>query len=203
MPLQLDGINLEQLLGKLHLLDIRQRILIAFGVFFLLMLGFYLVSWKGQIEELAQNDTDIQDRHTRLASKSNLLLERLAVERELAGLEKRLPMLKQSLPTDEDLANLLEDINALIRDQNLQLAEFSPGEPKALEVMKQVPVSLSVSGHGPTIALVPLKVADLSRQVTFAKLEVTEQGEGERWRMTGELHAFAQLHPQVAPGGPQ
>lgn len=201
MGLQIDGVELDQVFKRLHVLTVRQRVAIASGLGVMLMLIFYFTFWQVQMESLGINDANIRDRHARLTVQSNTLLERVTVDAQLAVLEARLPVLKQALPSDKDLAALLDDINRLIRLKELDLVEFRPDEAVDLEVMKRVPVKVNVAGLGNTLAKLPVNIADLSRQITFAKFEATSQDGGQRWRMVGELHAFAQLNTQAAPGG--
>uniref|UniRef100_UPI0039B3F9E0 type 4a pilus biogenesis protein PilO n=1 Tax=Vibrio vulnificus TaxID=672 RepID=UPI0039B3F9E0 len=83
-----------------------------------------------------QLDTNIQESLARLDTQSRLLLDRPAIEAELAQLEVQLPLLKMALPSERELASLLERINEVILDHGLKLAEFTPKEPLSREVMR-------------------------------------------------------------------
>ncbi|HEX4878339.1 MAG TPA: type 4a pilus biogenesis protein PilO [Limnobacter sp.] len=200
MALQLDEVNLASLSRRLHLLTASQRMAIAGCMCLLLVVAFFLAFWQGSLQILTANQSEIQAHHERLNAQSKLLLGQAEIEQELAQLEARLPVLKQALPSDRELASLLDKMNAMIRSQGLNLTNFTPGESKSLEVMRQVPVALSLSGDGSAMAKVPLHVAGLSRQVTLSKFEMAEQSSTGRWSMTGELHAFAQLEPTEVQG---
>ncbi|MCE2745159.1 MAG: type 4a pilus biogenesis protein PilO [Burkholderiales bacterium] len=140
-----------------------------------------------------QLDANIQESLTRLDTQSKLLLDRSEIEAELAQLEVQLPLLKMALPTERELASLLGRINDLILDHNIKLAEFTPKEPLNLEVMRVVPVKVSLRGSGDSISRLPNHIAALSRQVSLKEFDIKHLTDEGGWQMNGELNAFAQL----------
>jgi Tfp pilus assembly protein PilO len=140
-----------------------------------------------------QLDINIQESLTRLDTQSKLLLDRPLIEAELAQLEVQLPLLKMALPTERELASLLGRINDLILDHNIKLAEFTPKDPLNLEVMRVVPVKVSLRGSGDSISRLPNYIAALSRQVSLKEFDMKHLTDEGGWQMNGELNAFAQL----------
>jgi Tfp pilus assembly protein PilO len=157
-----------------------------------LVLGFFLF-WKDTLTVSTQLETNIQESLARLDTQSRLLLDRPAIEAELAQLEVQLPLLKMALPSERELASLLERINEVILYHELKLAEFTPKEPLNREVMRVVPVTVSVRGDGDAIARLPNYIAALSRQVSLKEFDMAYLPDDGGWQMTGELNAFAQL----------
>jgi type IV pilus assembly protein PilO len=162
-----------------------------------LVLGFFLF-WKDTLTVSTQLETNIRESLDRLDTQSRLLLDRPAIEAELAQLEVQLPLLKMALPSERELASLLERINEVILDHELKLAEFTPKEPLNREVMRVVPVTVSVRGDGDAISRLPNYIAALSRQVSLKEFDMAYLPDEGGWKMTGELNAFAQL-PLNAP----
>ncbi|WP_370262835.1 type 4a pilus biogenesis protein PilO [Limnobacter sp.] len=195
MALQLDEFDLKNLWGRLHTVQLRHKVAIGLAIWALVLLGFFMLSWRGLIMQMHTNHAEIADRHQRLDAQSALLVNRVAIQQELLALEARLPALQRALPTDREMASLLDKINQMLRKQSLVLNDFTPKSMQDQEVMRLLPVTLSADGRGPDMARVPLNLARLSRQVRLANFEMVEQPNTGQWRLTGELHAFAQLGP--------
>jgi Tfp pilus assembly protein PilO len=135
----------------------------------------------------------------RLDAQSQLLLDRPVIEAELVELEAQLPLLKMALPSERELASLLARINDVILDHELKLSEFTPKEPLNREVMRVVPVTVSVRGDGDAISRLPNHIAALSRQVSLKEFDMAYLPDEGGWQMTGELNAFAQLPTNTPP----
>ncbi|MCR2745944.1 type 4a pilus biogenesis protein PilO [Limnobacter parvus] len=191
--MRLDELSLDSLREELPLLGAPMRIaLILFTWFLLGILSFFLF-WSSSLGMNQQLETDIQQSLSRLESQSILLLEATAIEAELAALEAQLPVLKMALPSDRELASLLGRINEMILDKQLKLSEFTPQPSINKEVMRIVPVKVSVRGQGDAISRLPNHIASLSRQVSLKEFEMQVQPESGDWQMVGELNAYAQL----------
>jgi type IV pilus assembly protein PilO len=191
--MRLDEMSFRDLAGELPLLTVSQRLLLVAGFWAVfLVLGFFLF-WKDSLTMSTQLDVNIQESLARLDTQSKLLLDRPVIEAELAQLEVQLPLLKMALPTERELASLLGRINDLILDNEIKLAEFTPKEPLNLEVMRVVPVKVSLRGSGDSISRLPNYIAALSRQVSLKEFDMAYSTEQRGWQMNGELNAFAQL----------
>lgn len=197
--MRLDEMNFRDLADQLPRLSFPQRMLLIAGFWVVfLVLGFFLF-WKSHLDTSTQLETNIQDSLTRLNAQSQLLLDQPAIEAELAQLEVQLPLLKMALPSERELASLLGRINSVILDNDMQLAEFTPMPPINQEVMRVVPVKVSVRGASEAIARLPNYVAALSRQVSLKEFEMLYLIEGASWQLTGEINAFAQLPLNLPP----
>ncbi len=164
--MRLDEMSFRDLADELPLLPWSKRLLLIGGLWLVfLVLGFFLF-WKDTLTISTQLETNIQESLARLDTQSRLLLDRPAIEAELAQLEVQLPLLKMALPSERELASLLERINEVILDHGLKLAEFTPKEPLNREVMRVVPVTVSVRGDGDAISRLPNYIAALSSQVS-------------------------------------
>ncbi len=191
--MRLDEMSFRDLADELPLLPWSKRLLLIGGLWLVfLVLGFFLF-WKDTLTISTQLETNIQESLARLDTQSRLLLDRPAIEAELAQLEVQLPLLKMALPSERELASLLERINEVILDHGLKLAEFTPKEPLNREVMRVVPVTVSVRGDGDAISRLPNYIAALSRQVSLKEFDMAYLPDEGGWKMTGELNAFAQL----------
>lgn len=196
--MRLDEMSLRDLIEELLLLPFPKRLLLIAGIWLLvLVLGFILV-WKNSLDTSTQLEVSIQESLARLDTQSQLLLDQPVIEAELAQLEVQLPLLKMALPSERELASLLERINDVILDHELKLAEFTPKASLNREVMRVVPVKVSVRGSGEAISRLPNYIAALSRQVSLSEFDMAYLPDGDGWQMTGELNAFAQL-PKNAP----
>lgn len=196
--MNLNELSLKELATELPLLSFPKRLLVIAAVWLtLLMIGYFLF-WKHDLETSQRLEMSIQESLGRLNLQSQLLLEAPTIEAQLAQLELQLPLLKMALPTERELASLLERINELILDQKLKLIDFTPGEPINQEVMRIVPVKVSVHGEGDAISRLPNQIASLSRQVSLKEFEMALVPESRTWKMTGALNAYAQL-PTMTP----
>lgn len=191
--MRLDEISLESLKEELPLLGAPMRIALILLIWLVLGILSFFLFWGSSLDMNQQLEKDIQESLSRLESQSILLLEAPAVEAELAALEAQLPVLKMALPSERELASLLGRINEMILDKQLKLSEFTPQPSINKEVMRVVPVKVSVHGQGDAISRLPNYIASLSRQVSLKEFEMQVQPESGDWQMVGELNAFAQL----------
>ena len=191
--MRLDEMNFRDLAEELPLLPFSKRLLLIAGLWLVFLVLGFLLFWKDSLTISTQLETNIQESLARLDTQSRLLLDRPAIEADLAELEVQLPLLKMALPSESELASLLGRINDLILDYELKLAEFTPKEPLNREVMRVAPVTISVRGDGDAIARLPNYIAALSRQVSLKEFDMAYLPDDGGWQMTGELNAFAQL----------
>lgn len=191
--MQLDELSIQGLLEDLPNWSVGRRLLIVAGIWLVFMACCFFLFWKPAMDESAGLERQIESSLARLNSQSQLLLEAPAIQTELAQLEALLPVLKMALPTERELAALLGRINDLILENELKLAEFTPQAPVEQEVMRVVPVKVSMRGQGESIARLPNYIAGLSRQVSIKTFEMSVLPDFGGWQMNGELNAFAQL----------
>lgn len=191
--LQLNELDAETLLQQAHLLTWKQRLSMVAIFWLLFVVAGYFIWWRDDLSRAEQQNSDITEALSRLNAKSSLLLEQPKLEVDLAKLRAQLPVLKQSLPSDRELAALLDRINRVIQSNRMGLSEFVPEESQNQEVMRVVPVKLSVTGKGRDVALLPNHVARLTRQATLKDFEVVLSDNSGEWELHGQLLAYAQL----------
>lgn len=191
--MRLDEINLNELIQDLPNWQLSRRLLVIAVCWVVFGVGFFFLFWQQSLDSNARLDEDIRSALTRLNTQSHMLVERPAIEAQLTVLEAQLPVLKMALPSERELASLLERINAMILDNGLRLSQFKPEAPENLEVMRVVPVVLSVRGDGVTVAQLPNYIASLTRQVRLKNFEMQVMPDNDGWQLNGQLNAFAQL----------
>lgn len=200
--MRLDDLNLRDLVDELPYLPFPKRVLLVAGIWLVFFVLSFFLYWKNHLDTSTQLEMSIQESLARLNAQSQLLLDQPAIEEELAQLEVQLPLLKKALPSERELASLLGRINDVILNNDLQLAEFTPMAPINQEVMRVVPVKVSVRGQSESIARLPNYVAALTRQVSLKEFEMVYVSEDARWQLTGELNAFAQLPTNLSVNPP-
>ncbi|KYP11136.1 MAG: hypothetical protein A0129_08950 [Limnobacter sp. CACIAM 66H1] len=191
--------SFRDLVDELPLLPFSKRLLLIAVLWLVFLVLGYVLFWKDSLTISTQLETNIQESLGRLDAQSQLLLDRPVIEAELAELEAQLPLLKMALPSERELASLLARINDVILDHELKLSEFTPKEPLNREVMRVVPVTVSVRGDGDAISRLPNHIAALSRQVSLKEFDMAYLPDEGGWQMTGELNAFAQLPTNTPP----
>jgi len=150
--MRLDEMSFRDLVDELPLLPFSKRLLLIAVLWLVFLVLGYVLFWKDSLTISTQLETNIQESLGRLDAQSQLLLDRPVIEAELAELEAQLPLLKMALPSERELASLLARINDVILDHELKLSEFTPKEPLNREVMRVVPVTVSVRGDGDAIS---------------------------------------------------
>lgn len=191
--MRLDEMNLNDLIQDLPNWQLSRRLLVISVCWVVFGVGFFFLFWQQSLESNARIDADIRSALARLNTQSHMLVERPAIEAQLTVLEAQLPVLKMALPSERELASLLERINAMILDHGLRLSRFKPETPENQEVMRVVPVLLSVRGEGATVAQLPNYIASLTRQVRLKNFEMQVMPDNAGWQLNGQLNAFAQL----------
>lgn len=191
--MRLDELNVNELLQDLPNWKPSRRMLVIALCWLFFGGGFFFLFWQQSLESNARLDGDIHTTLGRLNAQSKMLVERPAIEAELSELEAQLPVLKMALPTERELASLLERINEMILNHGLRLSQFKPDAPENQEVMRVVPVVLTVRGEGTTVAQLPNYIASLSRQVRLKSFEMSVLPDNRGWQLNGLLNAFAQL----------
>lgn len=194
--MQLNEITFSNVMQQLSQLRPFQRLLLAVGIWMLLLVVGLLVSWKSSVEASMTLDGNIKAAMSRLETQSQLITEGPLIQAELVQLETQLPVLKMALPSERELASLLGRINQLILERELVLVEYTPQAPINQEVMRRVPIKINLRGDGAVVSQLPNDLAELSRQVSLKKFEMSYLPESAGWQMTGELNAFAQLPPE-------
>lgn len=197
--MRLDEMSFRDLVDELPLLPFSKRLLLIAVLWLVFLVLGYVLFWKDSLTISTQLETNIQESLGRLDAQSQLLLDRPVIEAELAELEAQLPLLKMALPSERELASLLARINDVILDHELKLSEFTPKEPLNREVMRVVPVTVSVRGDGDAKSRLPNHIAALSRQVSLKEFDMAYLPDEGGWQMTGELNAFAQLPTNTPP----
>lgn len=191
--MRLDEISLDELLQDLPSWQLSRRMLVIAVCWLVFGVGFFFLFWQQSLESNARLDADIRSALARLSTQSQMLVDRPAIEAELIALEAQLPVLKMALPSERELASLLERINAMLLDHGLRLSQFKPETAEHQEVMRVVPVVLSVRGEGATVAQLPNYIASLTRQVRLKNFEMSVMPDNSGWQLNGLLNAFAQL----------
>jgi Tfp pilus assembly protein PilO len=197
--MRLDEMSVSTILAELPYISRGNRIVLVIGAWLILSFVCLFWLWKPDLSMSTQLETTIQETLSRLNTQSALLLDEPLITAELQELESQVPILKKALPSERELASLLERINQTILDYQLTLSEFTPLPPIDGEVMRIVPVKLSVRGNGESISQLPNHIAKLSRQVSMKEFELSILPNSVEWQMTGQLKAYAQLPVNLTP----
>lgn len=100
--MRLDEMNFRDLAEELPLLPFSKRLLLIAGLWLVFLILGFLLFWKDSLTISTQLETNIQESLARLDTQSRLLLDRPAIEADLAELEVQLPLLKMALPSERE-----------------------------------------------------------------------------------------------------
>ena len=155
-----------------------QRLLICFGMIFLILGAFTYFSFYPKLEKIDK----LSKEHKKLSEK----LDKMKIEAgKLAFYRKKMQekevefnIVKQALPDNKEIPTLLTSISQSGHDSGLKFLLFKPEKEVEKDFYAEIPVSIQVLGNYHEVGLFLSKVASLPRVVNIKDVKLTPQKGG-------------------------
>ncbi|MCL6554044.1 MAG: type 4a pilus biogenesis protein PilO [Firmicutes bacterium] len=155
-------------------LSARERILVALVIAAVIAVGFYLLVYVPQTDEMARLDRELASKTQELARLQTLAATREAKEREYAALVNEIRLVEMRLPPEREIPNLIRALQDVAREIGIKLTLLRPGPTQAPTTAAQPPASAqpAPAGQRPPQAQPPYQLfrLDLGFEGTYGDL---------------------------------
>lgn len=149
-----------------------QRLLVLAALMGLLVVGFYLWIYQGQLEQMASLERRLSASTTKLEENRRIAANLPMFKSEYERLQVQLGEALSELPDKKELPKLLRALGELAREQGLDVLTFKPVKEVNKGFYSEVPVDLKLRGAYHDIALFFDAVSNLPRIVNIEKLKM-------------------------------
>jgi len=132
----------------------------------------YLLSWRGQLDELDSlraEELNLKDQYRQKLQQAVNLEE---LRRQKVQVNQYVLTLEKQLPSKAEMDALLSDINQAGIGRGLQFELFRPGQTAQRDYYAELPISVRVSGRYHDLGAFASDLANLPRIVTLHNLNV-------------------------------
>ncbi|MCF6178631.1 MAG: type 4a pilus biogenesis protein PilO [Geopsychrobacter sp.] len=149
-----------------------QRTLVLIAIMAIVVVGFYILVYQGQLEQVANLESRLGSVHTRLAEKQRIAANLPKFRAEYERLQAQLNDALSELPDKKEISKLLRNISDLARNQGLDVLQFKPAGEVIKGFYAEVPVNLKLRGPYHDIAMFFDAVGRLPRIVNIDQLRM-------------------------------
>lgn len=157
---------------KLLKLPAYQRGLIVLTLMCLLVIGFYLLLYQGQLEEHAKYEKKLKTVTAKLGENQRIAANLPKFKAEYEKLKAQLDKALTELPDKKEIPALLTSLGDLARQQGLDVLRFKPSKEVKKGFYAEVPVALKLNGSYHDVAMFFDSVGNLPRIVNIGALKM-------------------------------
>jgi len=157
-----------------------QKIAILVGAVVVLIGLYWFLFYKGHSEKLDAQRTILTKKQQELSEQKVILANLPKFRQETEEMKAKRQVALQQLPNTKDIDKLLKDISYHAIESGLEILLFKPAKEVQKNFYAEIPVELKLSGTYHDFGLFFEKIANLSRIVNVADLEIEkikERGE--------------------------
>lgn len=129
-------------------------------------------SWKDQIEQLEQKQTEEVKLKDEWVSKKRQAVNLGEYQKQLAEIDRQFGALLKQLPNRSEMEALLVDINQAGRGRGLQFEYWKPGQEMVRDFYAELPIAIGLTGSYHDFGQFAGDIAKLPRIVTLRDLTV-------------------------------
>lgn len=154
-----------------------QKIAILVGAVVVLIGLYWFLFYKGHSEKLDAQRTILTKKQQELSEQKVILANLPKFRQETEEMKAKRQVALQELPNTKDIDKLLKDISYHAIESGLEILLFKPEKEIAKNFYAEIPVELKLSGTYHDFGLFFEKIANLSRIVNVADLEIQKINE--------------------------
>jgi type IV pilus assembly protein PilO len=146
------------------------------GAFAALAIGAVIGFWYLYVADM---QTDIENRETRLKAMRADVARGVATARQLpefeaqvVELEHRLDSLRAVLPEEKDVADILRRVQGLATQSNLTIQRFTPQAPRQQNMYAELPFRLTAEGTYHNLGMFFDRVSKFPRIINIGEISV-------------------------------
>ncbi len=149
-----------------------QKIAILVGAVVVLIGLYWFLFYKGHSEKLDAQRTVLTKKQQELSEQKVILANLPKFRQETEEMKAKRQVALQQLPNKNDIDKLLKDISYHAIESGLEILLFKPEKEVKKNFYAEIPVELKLSGTYHDFGLFFEKIANLSRIVNVADLEI-------------------------------
>jgi type IV pilus assembly protein PilO len=170
--------QLDALFDRVSELSRVQRIMICVGVFVVIFVAFWFLSYWPRWQSIGKLDSEYK-RLTADLERSKKNAEQLeALRKEFESKQRDFNLVMKSLPEKEEISSLLTGISQSGQQAGLDFLLFQPQNEVNKNFYAEIPVSMRVQGGYHNVAEFFDKVANLSRIVNIRNIQISRDKAG-------------------------
>jgi type IV pilus assembly protein PilO len=171
--------QLDALFDRVSELSKIQRILICVGVFVVIFVLFWFLSYWPRWQSIGKLDAEYK-RLTAELTRSKKNAEQLAsLRKEFESKQRDFNMVMKSLPEKEEISSLLTGVSQSGQQSGLEFLLFQPQGDVNRNFYAEIPVAIRVQGGYHNVAQFFDKVANLSRIVNIRNIQIARDKSGQ------------------------
>jgi type IV pilus assembly protein PilO len=176
------------------------------GAFVLVSAGAVFGFWNFYVAEV---QTDLEMRQTRLTSLRSDIAKGVATAKQLpqfqsqvTELESRLENLRMVLPEEKDVADTLRRIQGLATKSNLKIQRFQPGKVVQQKLYAEIPYKLQAEGTYHNLGAFFDQISKFPRIINVSEISIKANSPVEEGRtITAECVATTFVLQEGLAGG--
>ncbi len=170
--------KLDQLFERVEALTKVQRILICVGVFVLIVVLFFFLSYLPNWQKIGKLNTEYKKLNTALEKSKKNAIQLAKLRNEFESKRRDFNMVMRSLPESEEISTLLTGISESGQEAGLDFLLFQPGTDVNKNFYAEIPVSINVQGGYHNFVQFADRVARLSRVVNIRNINMARDKNG-------------------------
>jgi type IV pilus assembly protein PilO len=173
MPKQMDAV-----FDRVSELSKIQRIMICVGVFVIIFVLFWFLSYWPRWQSIGRLDAEYKRLTADLTRSKKNAAQLTALRKEFESKQRDFNLVMKSLPEKEEISSLLTGVSQSGQQAGLEFLLFQPQGDVNKNFYAEIPVSIRVQGGYHNVAQFFDKVANLSRIVNIRNIQLSRDKAG-------------------------
>ena len=170
--------KLDVLFERVEQLTRAQRIMICVGVFALVLVAFWFLSYWPNWQQIGKLNTEYKRLSADLDRSKKNAMQLEGLKKEFESKQRDFNLVMKSLPEKEEISSLLAGISQSGKQAGLDFLLFQPGAEVNKNFYAEIPVAIRVLGGYHNLVQFFDKVANLSRVVNIRNVVITNDKSG-------------------------
>jgi len=170
--------QLDALFERVSELSKIQRIMICVGVFVIIFVLFWFLSYWPRWQSIGRLDAEKKQLSAELARSKKNAQQLEALRKEYQSKQRDFNLVMKSLPEKEEISSLLTGVSQSGQQSGLEFLLFQPQGDVNKNFYAEIPVSIRVRGGYHNVAQFFDKVANLSRIVNIRNIQMSRDKAG-------------------------
>ncbi len=170
--------QLDALFERVSELSKVQRIMICVGVFVIIFVLFWFLSYWPRWQSIGKLDSEYKRLTADLTRSKKNAQQLTALRKEFESKQRDFNLVMKSLPEKEEISSLLTGVSQSGQQAGLEFLLFQPQGDVNKNFYAEIPVSIRVKGGYHNVAQFFDKVANLSRIVNIRNIQLSRDKSG-------------------------
>ena len=170
--------QLDAVFDRVSELSKIQRIMICVGVFVVIFVLFWFLSYWPRWQSIGKLDAEHKRLSADLTRSKKNAQQLESLRKEFESKQRDFNLVMKSLPEKEEISSLLTGVSQSGQQSGLEFLLFQPQADVNKNFYAEIPVSIRVSGGYHNVAQFFDKVANLSRIVNIRNIQISRDKTG-------------------------